>query len=180
MKKVVDYRMPVDDEKIFIGRNKGLLLRETTHRYRLIDLFSGAGVLTPGFTKTFGQLFASVWANDVNDYAVKTYNKNFGNHCVLGDILDIVKSGLDEIPKADVAIGGSPCQGFSLLNKNRLNDSRKQLWRSYLDIVAHCGAEIFVMENVPLMSNIKGCNTSPEKIVRWSLYKFGYNFFLNI
>jgi DNA (cytosine-5)-methyltransferase 1 len=46
-------------------------------------------------------------------------------------------------------IGGPPCQGFSLLNKNRDNDPRKQLWRPFLDVVERSGASIFVMENVP-------------------------------
>lgn len=118
-------------------------------QYRLIDLFSGAGGLTLGFTKAFGRSLLPIWANDFNDYAAKTYNVNFGSHCVVGDILDIVENRVDEIPRADIVIGGPPCQGFSLLNKNRQDDPRKQLWRPYLDIVAHSGAEIFVMENVP-------------------------------
>lgn len=149
MKKVFRYKIPADDEMIFTDRKRGLLLRESPRQYRLIDLFSGAGGLTLGFTKTFGQVFTPVWSNDFNDYAAKTYNVNFGNHCVVGDILDIVENRINEIPNADVVIGGPPCQGFSLLNKNRDGDPRKQLWRPYLDVVAHCGAEIFVMENVP-------------------------------
>lgn len=54
-----------------------------------------------------------------------------------------------QIPPADVVIGGPPCQGFSLLNKNRQGDSRKQLWRPYFEIVECSGAQVFVMENVP-------------------------------
>lgn len=149
MKKNIIYRIPVDDERIFIDRQNGFLINDSLSRYRLIDLFCGAGGLTLGFTKTFGQVFTPIWANDFNDYAAKTYNVNFGNHCVVGDILDIAKQRISDIPKADVVIGGPPCQGFSLLNRNRDGDPRKQLWRPYLDVVAHCGAEIFVMENVP-------------------------------
>lgn len=143
------YKIQADDEIILADRRKGLLIKENRRRYLLIDLFSGAGGLTLGFTETFGQIFTPVWANDFNEYAVKTYNANFGNHCVVGDILEIVRDRINEIPKADIVIGGPPCQGFSLLNKNRQGDPRKQLWRPYLDVVAHCGAEIFVMENVP-------------------------------
>jgi DNA (cytosine-5)-methyltransferase 1 len=143
------YEIQADDEAIYLDRSKGLLVRETHTQYRLIDLFSGAGGLTLGFTKTFGQVFNPVWANDFNEYAARTYNVNFGNHCVVGDIQQVVNKKIKEIPKADVVIGGPPCQGFSLLNKNRHNDPRKQLWRPYLDVVAHCGAEVFVMENVP-------------------------------
>jgi DNA (cytosine-5)-methyltransferase 1 len=115
----------------------------------VIDLFSGAGGLTLGFTEKFGNNFVPVWANDFNEYAVATYNTNFGEHCIHGDIADILEDPKTEIPFAEVVIGGPPCQGFSLLNKDKINDSRKELWRPYLDVVERSGAQIFVMENVP-------------------------------
>ncbi len=117
--------------------------------YDLIDLFSGAGGMSLGFSKQFGQPFRSVWANDFNQFCVDTYNENFDSHCVCGDIVKILAEGKIGIPKADVVIGGPPCQGFSLLNKNRENDPRKELWRPFLDVVQLSGASIFVMENVP-------------------------------
>jgi DNA (cytosine-5)-methyltransferase 1 len=118
-------------------------------KLRFIDLFSGAGGLTLGFTRTFGHSFEPVWANDFNNYAVATYNRNFGKHCICGDIRDVLKDLKNEIPQADVVIGGPPCQGFSLLNKNRINDPRKQLWRPFLDVVDLSHARLFLMENVP-------------------------------
>jgi len=142
------YEALIDDETVYRARQKGLLF-ESARAYHLIDLFAGAGGLTLGFTKSFGQVFVPVWANDFNTYAAHTYNANFGEHCTTDDIVEIVDNRIDEIPKADVVIGGPPCQGFSLLNKQRNGDPRKQLWRPYLRIVEHTGAEIFVMENVP-------------------------------
>ncbi len=53
------------------------------------------------------------------------------------------------IPQADVVIGGPPCQGFSLLNKNRELDPRKQLWVPVMEVVRRANAAVFVMENVP-------------------------------
>jgi DNA (cytosine-5)-methyltransferase 1 len=117
--------------------------------YRLIDLFSGAGGLTLGFSEAFGHKFRSVWANDMDQDAVASYNLNFGEHCVYGDIVDFLSDADVVIPAADVVIGGPPCQGFSLLNKNRDDDSRKHLWRPFLEVVRRSGAEVFVMENVP-------------------------------
>lgn len=120
--------------------------------FKLIDLFSGAGGMTLGFAGLMAgkgkPLFNSVWANDINDYAAKTYNANFGSHCTSGDIVDIIMDKNIKIPKADVVIGGPPCQGFSLLNKNRISDPRKQLWRPFMDVVESSGASVFVMENV--------------------------------
>jgi DNA (cytosine-5)-methyltransferase 1 len=112
-------------------------------------LFAGAGGFSLGFKQAFGESFSCVWANDDNKAAAATYNANFGNHCTEGDIVDLLKDEKIKIPTADVIIGGPPCQGFSLLNKNRTDDPRKQLWQPYLEIVERSGADIFVMENVP-------------------------------
>jgi DNA (cytosine-5)-methyltransferase 1 len=120
---------------------------------RLIDLFAGAGGFTLGFTslrKPDGSpCFLPIWANDFNKYAADTYNANFGNHCHYGDIVSILENKDIEIPEADIVIGGPPCQGFSLLNKNRETDPRKALWIPYMEVVKRSKAKVFVMENVP-------------------------------
>jgi DNA (cytosine-5)-methyltransferase 1 len=116
---------------------------------RLIDLFAGAGGLTLGFSETFGHPFVSIWANDDNPHAVATYNLNFGEHCVCGNIVELLRAPEVEIPKADVVVGGPPCQGFSLLNKKRGSDPRKRLWEPFFDVVRRSDADAFVMENVP-------------------------------
>lgn len=105
--------------------------------------------MTLGFTEAFDHPFEAVWANDANKYAAATYNANFGPHCVIGDIVDLLNDPTITIPQADIVIGGPPCQGFSLLNKNRDTDPRKQLWRPFLEVVQRSGAQVFVMENVP-------------------------------
>ncbi|MHB8781187.1 MAG: DNA cytosine methyltransferase [Candidatus Geothermincolia bacterium] len=116
---------------------------------RMIDLFSGAGGLTLGFTRLSGNRFEPVWANDICPHAAATYNANFGTHCFVGDIERFLEDREHPIPAADLVIGGPPCQGFSLLNKQRRGDSRKRLWRSFLEVVRRSGASAFVMENVP-------------------------------
>lgn len=137
-----------EDETTYEARCSGKLNNQTK-KYRLIDLFSGAGGMSLGFSARFNQPFEPVWANDYNKYCVDTYKKNFGPHCVSGDIVDILNDPDFDLPEADVVIGGPPCQGFSLLNKNRENDPRKELWRPFLDVVDRSGASMFVMENVP-------------------------------
>ncbi len=120
---------------------------------RVIDLFAGAGGFSLGL-KQFGEKsssisFQHVWANDFNKDAVATYNANFGNICVGGDINAVLNHQSHLIPKADLVIGGPPCQGFSLLNRNRTLDPRKQMWIPFMEIVKLSGACMFVMENVP-------------------------------
>ena len=124
-----------------------------SYPFKVIDLFSGAGGLTLGFTKKLGNDFQPVWANDFNAYAAETYKANFGGHCTYGDILELLADPLTKIPYADVVIGGPPCQGFSLLNKNRNGDVRKEMWRPFLEVVERASADIFLIENVPQLLN---------------------------
>ncbi len=141
-------RLINEDQRAYEARSKGKSIQSSV-RYTLIDLFSGAGGMTLGFSEKFGQPFEPIWANDFNRFCAETYNRNFGPHCVSGDLVDILREGKVKIPSADVVIGGPPCQGFSLLNKQRASDPRKQLWRPFLEVVQRCDAQIFAMENVP-------------------------------
>jgi DNA (cytosine-5)-methyltransferase 1 len=52
-------------------------------------------------------------------------------------------------PKADLVIGGPPCQGFSQLGARDPDDPRNNLWKEYLEVLDQSDAEFFVMENVP-------------------------------
>lgn len=136
-----------DDEDIFRQRTRGDLT--ASKKFRLIDLFCGAGGLTLGFAKTMGHTFQAAWANDISEHASTTYGENFGVHCSTADIVTLLADPAFMFPETDVVIGGPPCQGFSLLNKNRGDDSRRQLWRPFLQVVERSRADLFVMENVP-------------------------------
>jgi len=172
-KKRADIPLAAEEETIYKSRLDGAL-SETSLRPRLIDLFAGAGGMTLGFTRLCGHQFEPVWANDFNSYAARTYNANFGEHCVVGDIVDILEKQAHKIPRADVVIGGPPCQGFSLLNKNREDDPRKQLWRPFMDVVELSAASVFVMENVPQLlgsfehGEIIGIAEAMGFAVRWA------------
>ena len=137
-----------EDESVYGARLEGEL-PERKRSFKLIDMFCGAGGMTLGFTESFGHHFKPIWANDFNKNCVETYNANFGNHCVSGEIVEILSNPKTVIPEAEVVIGGPPCQGFSLLNRNRDDDPRRQLWRQYLEVVERCKAKVFVIENVP-------------------------------
>lgn len=116
--------------------------------YRLIDLFCGAGGMTLGFVdKRYSGSFKSVWAIDLDEQAIETYRKNFGDHANCEDLESWLRDG-KTIPEADVVIGGPPCQGFSLLNKNRAGDARRALWMPFMDVVERSNAKVFVIENV--------------------------------
>ncbi len=91
-------------------------------------------------------MFDPVFAVEHDLHAAETYVANFGTHV---DTRSIQAIPNDEFPRADVLIGGPPCQGFSALNRQRDGDVRRQLWREYERALQATEAEYFVMENVP-------------------------------
>ncbi|MBN3512863.1 DNA cytosine methyltransferase [Mycolicibacterium septicum] len=109
----------------------------------MIDLFAGCGGMTSGFT---AQRFSPVLAVEWDLFAAATYAANFGEDHTLWRDIATVKSS--EIPKADVVIGGPPCQGFSNLGTKDVNDPRNKLWREYLRVVKAANPKVFVIENV--------------------------------
>lgn len=119
---------------------------------KVVSLFSGCGGLDLGF-KNAG--FEIIWANDFFAPAVETYKNNIGNHIVLGDITKIPSS---KIPNNfDVLLGGFPCQGFSIANKNRgMHDERNFLYKEMLRIIKDKRPKFFVAENVKGILSIGG------------------------
>jgi len=125
---------------------------------KMIDLFCGAGGLSLGFTQ---EGFITSLANDIQDCCVDTYAHNHPetprDYIVLGDINDVVNN-LDELlagRKVDVVVGGPPCQGFSMANRQRLiDDPRNHLYKSYVEVVKKVNPKFFVMENVKGMQSV--------------------------
>ena len=114
---------------------------------RVIDLFCGAGGMSLGFEDSrFCGGFKTVFALDNDAAALATHKANFAAEAVCANIEDWLQE--NDVPQADVVIGGPPCQGFSLLNKKREGDSRRALWEPFIEIAHLSGSRIFVMENV--------------------------------
>lgn len=133
----------------------------TNKRFRILDLFSGAGGFSYGMEKN--ENFSTEVALDFNPKALQTFKFNMPHAVtVVGDITDgKVKKRVVELCKkhcVNMIIGGPPCQGFSLKGKKMgLEDPRNFLFKEYLKIVAELQPEVFVIENVKaLMSTSAG------------------------
>lgn len=124
-------------------------------KFKILDLFSGAGGFSKGFSME--ENFQPVLATDFNEPALKTYKKNFPDtEIILGDITkdEIRQKIISEAKSREVnmIIGGPPCQGFSNKGKKLgLNDSRNFLFLEYLSIVKELQPQVFVIENVKAM-----------------------------
>jgi DNA (cytosine-5)-methyltransferase 1 len=114
--------------------------------YRVVSLFSGLGGLDWGFVEAG---FDVVWTNDVELEAVASYALNFKSSPICADLMSYP---LEQIPAADVVIGGPPCQSFSLVGRRRSDDPRGALVFRFLEVIRHLRPRVFVMENVPGMA----------------------------
>ena len=129
--------------------------------YKSMDLFSGCGGMTLGFSMVG---VYSIFATDIDENCEKTFKFNFPNTPFLRkDITEITKPEVDVIigdNKPDIIIGGPPCQGFSLANKNRnkvSDDPRNKLFYGFVKFIDWYSPKCFVMENVKgLLSMQKG------------------------
>jgi DNA (cytosine-5)-methyltransferase 1 len=125
-----------------------------SRKYRFIDTFAGCGGLSLGL-KNVG--FQPVLVNEIEPKYLESYyfnnNLHLDNyHC--GDIKDICSdiSLLDK--KIDLVVGGPPCQGFSMANRQRImDDPRNVLYKNYLELLSNAQPRFFIMENVKGMIN---------------------------
>lgn len=118
----------------------------------MISLFSGCGGLDLGFIRAG---FDIVFANDIDKEACESYRKNIGSHIVCKDIYTL---SADEIPSADILIGGFPCLGFTIANgKNRdLNSHYNALYLEYARVLKVKQPKYFLVENVAGIQSGKG------------------------
>ena len=123
-----------------------------------IDLFCGAGGLSLGFEK---EGFNLLYANDIDCHSVDTFRYNRPNipqdRIVCSDITGFISQFKNEFKKlsCDLIIGGPPCQGFSMANRQRLiNDQRNVLYKKFVEIISLVKPRMFVMENVKGMLGV--------------------------
>ena len=123
----------------------------------LIDLFSGCGGFGLG-----GELagFHTSAAVDLDSTLQSAYKLNFPNTRVIqGDIAKMDKDAwrliLANNPIVDGVIGGPPCQGYSRMGHNNIQDPRRSLLHHFYRTVNIIQPKFFVMENVEGLMDAK-------------------------
>lgn len=106
-----------------------------------IELFAGCGGMALGFKKAG---YTTILANEWDAAACDTLRSNITDRVAQCAIEEI-----KQFPKANVVVGGPPCQGFSNLGEQLPDDPRRQMWRYFMKAVEQSEAQAFVMENVP-------------------------------
>ena len=118
-------------------------------KYKVIDLFSGAGGLSKGFLD-------AGYGIDFDEKALLTFSKNHGDTEALKldlfnlNNVNIIKEKFEKKnDKLDILVGGPPCQGFSLAGKREENDKRNKLYTAMLETAKKLLPRAIVLENVP-------------------------------
>ena len=90
--------------------------------------------------------YSKYYASEIDKYAIQITQKNYPETVQLGDVSKI---NIDSLPKIDLLIGGSPCQGFSAAGKKlNFEDPRSKLFWEYVRIKEELNPKWFLLENV--------------------------------
>lgn len=102
------------------------------------------------------------FASEIDKNAIKVTQANFPKTIQIGDVTQ-VKAG--SLPKIDLLMGGSPCQGFSLAgNQLAFDDPRSKLFFEFVRLKKELNPKWWLLENVKMkaehvavISEFMGC-----------------------
>lgn len=78
--------------------------------------------------------------------AIRSYETNFPGVPALGDLTQ-----LQDIPQADMVVGGFPCQPFSIALRMKGEHPKAGMFEHVLRVIKQSGASFIVLENVPTL-----------------------------
>jgi site-specific DNA-cytosine methylase len=88
------------------------------------------------------------YASEIDKYAMQVSAANYPEIIQVGDI---TKLDLSTLPKIDLVMGGSPCQGFSFAGKQlAFDDPRSALFFEFVKCVKELNPKYFLLENVKM------------------------------
>jgi site-specific DNA-cytosine methylase len=95
-----------------------------------------------------GIKYDNYFASEIDKHAIKVTMSNYPDTIQLGDVTQVKSKNL---PKIDLFIGGSPCQGFSFAGKQlNFNDVKSKLFFEYVRLLKECNPKYFLLENVKM------------------------------
>lgn len=95
-----------------------------------------------------GVKYENYFASEIDKYAMQVTMANYPNTKQLGDVKNVTA---DKLPKIDLLIGGSPCQGFSLAGSGlNFEDERSKLFFEYVRLKNELQPKYFLLENVKM------------------------------
>jgi len=129
--------------------------------HTFVELFAGTGLFGKAFIQ---EGFVPIQAVEFCAQAAATYRSNVGDHIKIGDVKTLSARG-----KADLLIGGPPCQGFSTLGKRDSSDPRNKLGLEMVRWAKESDAKVVVVENVGAF-----LGSTHYQVMRRKFEKLGY------
>lgn len=132
-------------------------------------LFAGIGGIELGFKQAGFQI---ALANEIDEYAVKTYEHNYSHKIIHSDIADLKA---DKLPQdLTVLTGGFPCQPFSVAGYRRgFDDERGNVYWQIERLFLESEPEVIFLENVKNLLTHDSGNT--YKTIQQSLIDAKYH-----
>lgn len=133
------------------------------------SFFAGVGGIELGFMQAGGEI---LYANEIDDYAVRTYELNFPLKVDHRSILDVRP---EDVPNVDIIMGGFPCQAFSVAGYRKGFEDEKgrgTLFFELLRIIKGKQPRVVFCENVKNLVGHDNGNTF--RVIREALEDAGY------
>jgi DNA-cytosine methyltransferase len=115
------------------------------NNYNILSLFDGMSCFQIALNR-LGIKYDTYYASEIDKYGIKVATDNYPDTVQLGDVTKIVAS---QLPKIDILVGGSPCQGFSIAGKMlNFDDERSKLFFEFVRLKNELKPRYFLLENV--------------------------------
>lgn len=92
--------------------------------------------------------YDNYFASEIDKHAIKVTQTNYPKTIQLGDVTKVFAK---DLPKIDLLIGGSPCQGFSFAGKGlNFEDPRSKLFFEFVRLKNETQPKYWMLENVKM------------------------------
>jgi DNA (cytosine-5)-methyltransferase 1 len=162
----------------------GRILQRFTPRFHVLDAFAGAGGFSLGFDLAGHHIVGAI---EIDKWACETFQYNHPDAAVMQSDISvlndekIMETFADSRP--NVIVGGPPCQGYSICNKNAGDpkDPRNTLFQEFIRLGRLFEPDLMIMENVP---NLLAAETSDKKpvisIIEQELVALGFHVYTKV
>jgi len=118
---------------------------EKTKGINVLSLFDGISCGQVALERS-GINVNKYFASEIDKNAIKVTQSNYPNTIQIGDVTKVKG---DYLPKIDLLIGGSPCQGFSFSGKQlNFDDPRSKLFFEFVRLIKEVKPKYWLLENV--------------------------------
>lgn len=122
-------------------------------KINVLSLFDGISCGQIALERT-GIEVENYFASEIDKYAMQITMANYPNTKQLGDVKNVTA---EQLPKIDLLIGGSPCQGFSFAGAGlNFEDERSKLFFEFVRLKNELKPKYFLLENVKMKQEFQG------------------------